>query len=388
MKIKNILSEKTLLLLILINLVSFGNFFLFNIYQNLFFYINLLSIILVIVIQNRFYKKDMELLMFLLIFLSYGLLTLFITDGGFGSVLTPIYSILVYFVIKRTFISNKSLKIMMTSMIALNLFWVINSTGYYTRWFVNRERFINSNTIGMVLMYTAIYSSIFLRRLKIKKAKLYIILIYGLSIFGMLNVQSRGSLLTLASFIILDTFVSKKLWKNGKFPKIFFIILLVVGLTIPYIYTKMYYAGFQFNIPLTSKTLYTGREIIWNNFYYEMSKNSINVIFGLGSDTELWSGKVLNLHNNYLGVIANFGVIGFILYYGYWFIQIQMLYRKKIFNDYQISLLEGFFAVLISGFFEISTLWHVMFFFNFMFLGLAMSEKNPKYGDKYINLAV
>lgn len=375
---KNHLSEKILITLITINIFSFINVHLFQIYDNLFFYLNLLSVIVIILIKNRYYKKDLQLIMFLFIFLSYGLLTLFITDGGIGSVLTPFYSILVFFVIKRTGISHKSLKMLTVIMILLNLFLVINSPGYYAKWFFNRDEYINSNTIGMVLMYTAIYSSIFLRRLKIKNAKLYIIIIYGLSIFGILNVQSRGSLLTLSSFIILDTFVSNKLWRNRRFVKLFYVILLGLGLSIPYIYTRMYNAGLQFDIPFTGKTLYTGREIIWNNFYHELSNNSMALIFGLGSNAELWSGRTLNLHNNYLGVIANFGVIGFVLYYVFWFSQIYSLFKKNQIESYQISLLVGFFSILVNGFFEISTLWHVMFFFNFMFLGLAMCENNFK----------
>ena len=122
MKIKNLLSEKFLVLLIVINLISFLNTSLFNIYDSLFFYVNFASIISIILLQNRFIKKDIELIMFLLLFLSYGLLTLFITDGGIGSVLTPFYSILVYFVIKRTDIREKSVKIIMWLMIAVNLF--------------------------------------------------------------------------------------------------------------------------------------------------------------------------------------------------------------------------------------------------------------------------
>lgn len=379
MKIKNLLSDNFLVLLIVINLISFINISLFNIYDSLFFYVNLASIISIILLQNRFLKKDIELIMFLLFFLSYGLLTLFITDGGIGSVLTPFYSILVFLAIKRTGISRKSLKILTVIIILLNLFLVINSPGYYEKWFFNREEYINSNTIGMVLMYTAIYSSIFLRRLKYKNAKLYIFIIYGLSIVGLLNVQSRGSLLTLSSFIVLDTFVSNKLWRNGRFVKLFYLILLGLGLLIPYIYTRMYNSGLQFDIPFTGKTLYTGREIIWNNFYHELSNNNMSVFFGLGSNAELWSGRALNVHNNYLGVIANFGGIGFALYYGFWLSQIHSLFKKDQIESYQISLLVGFFSILVNGFFEISTLWHVMFFFNFMFLGLAMSEKNLKH---------
>lgn len=375
MKIKNLLSEKFLVLLIVINLISFINISLFNIYDSLFFYINLASIISIILLQNRFFKKDIELIMFLLLFLSYGLLTLFITDGGIGSVLTPFYSILVYFVIKRTNIREKSVKFIMWLMIALNLFLYINSKGYYAKWYFNRETYINPNTIGMVIMYTCIYSSIFLRKLKIKKEKIWILTIFFVSILGILNVQSRGSLLALISFILFDTIVLKKIWKSKKFTLNFYIILVVIGVFIPYLYTKLYNSGFQFIIPFTNKPIYTGREAIWNNFYYEIGSNDLSLFFGLGSDADLWSGKSLNLHNNYLAVMANFGVIGFLLYYSFWFFQIKSFFKQRVIENYQVSLLLGFFAILINGFFEISTLWHVMFFLNFMFLGLAFDEK-------------
>lgn len=379
MKIKNTVSEKILVLLIAINIISFISVISFNIYNRAFFYINFFMICTIILIQNKFYKNDIKLIIFSIFFATYGLFTLLITGGGVGSVLTAFYSILVYFAIKKTYINDKNIKIIMYLMVFLNLFLTINSPNYYSKWYFNRDYYINSNTIGMVIMYTAMYSSIFLKRLEIKKARFYIIVIYTLSIIGILNVQSRGALLTLMSFIILDISFLKKIWKNIKFTKISYMIILVIGSYIPYMYTQLYNSGKNFVIPFTSKSMYTGREFIWNNFYNEISKNNLSVLWGLGSKADLGGGKSLNLHNNYLAVIANFGVIGFILYYGFWFFQIRLLLNRGKIGDYQISLLLVFFAILINGFIEVSTLWHVMFFFNFMSLGLAHKEE-----EKYL----
>lgn len=372
---KNILSEKMLTSLVIINLIAFINFFLFNIYNNLFFYINLMSIFIIILIQDKFYKKDIETIIFLLFFLAYGFFSLFITNGGVGSVISAFYSMLVYFSIKKIHIRDKSIKIIMIFMIVLNVFLFISSPGYYIKWYFNREKYINSNTIGMVIMYTAVYSNVFLKKVKIKNSKLYSTFIYIISILGILNVQSRGSLLTLVSFLIFDILIPKRLWKKKCFSEFAYITILLVGLIIPYLYTQLYNSGLHFNIPFTQKSLYTGREIIWSNFYHEMDNNILAIFFGLGSNADLWSGNALNLHNNYLGIIANFGVIGFILYYGFWFVQIQSLFKKQKMQNYEVSLLMVFFSVLVSGFFEISTLWHTMFFFNFMSLGLVVEGK-------------
>jgi len=142
-KISNKLGENILTILIVLNLISFISISTFNLYDGMFFFINFFALIIVVIIQNKFNFKDIELIMYLLLFLSYTLSTLFLTDGKIGSVITPLYGILVYYVIKRTDISKKNLKFITIVIIMLNLYWIIKSPSYYDKYFLNRIDYLN-----------------------------------------------------------------------------------------------------------------------------------------------------------------------------------------------------------------------------------------------------
>lgn len=374
--------------LIVLNCIAFLNKNIFDIYVNLAYYGNLLALVLIILIKNKINRNEIKGYFFLVIFFTYGLFTLLITKGGFGSILTIAYSFLLIFAFRNYQLDNKKLKILLIIFISINIYWFFNSKGYYIKAVYNKEKYINSNTIGMLLMYTAIYIKIILGKLKIKFYKFIYLLIYLLSIIAIINCESRGSLLTLLLFIFMDSILPKFFWRSRRWTIMIIIIVIVVGTVFPYLYTEMYAKGIEYKLPFTSKSLYTGREIIWLNYFNLMGNGVINWLFGLGSNAKLWSGESLNLHNNYLAVITNFGVIGYFLYYLFLIKQISMIYKKKKMSKYQISSIIVCLSILINGFIEVSTIWHMMFFFNFLFIGLASSDDQVVIAKKNISCKI
>ena len=127
--------------------------------------------------------------------------------------------------------------------------------------------------------------------------------------------------------------------------------------------------------------MYSGREAIWLNFFNIVFDNVNNFLFGLGSKAELWENHRLNLHNNYLAIFTNFGLVGFLLYYGFLFKEILNISKNKNLKNYHLSSLLGFLSVLFYGFIEVTTFWFIMFFFNFLFFGII----NSGVGDKKYN---
>lgn len=369
-------SHMLFFVIIIINYFSFLNIELFDFYNSISFYGNFVALMVIIIMNNKFNKSDQELIFYLLLFLSYGFLSLIITAGQIGSVITPIFSILTLWVFKKIKFDNRYLKIITIIMISLNLFWIISSPGYYQKFFMNKNDFLNSNTIGMILMYTSIYISIFIRRLDWKGARYISLAIHLFSGWGILNCEARGSFICLLVFVLFDLIIPKNIWRRRNIVLYISILIIIMGVFFTYIYVKMYINGYNYTIPFINKPLYTGREVIWLNFYFEITQSYKSLLFGLGSDAVLWSGNSLNLHNNYLTVLTNFGIVGYILYYSFWVKQIANVYKNNQVSDFQISLILGFITILVNGYFEVSMLWHNMFFFNFMFLGLAINSNS------------
>lgn len=363
-----------LLVLIILNSISFINMNLFLKYEKVSFYINLLIIILLFISEKKIYKNEQQQLIFIIMLGCFGLFTLLVTGGGIGSVVTPIYSILLIIVMSRFSFSKNMIKLLFVILIGVNLILVYNSPGYYKKAMYDKSNYLNSNTVAMVIMYTFIYCKILMQNLKLKYHKIVITLLFAFSIWGILNCEARGSLFTLVSFIVLDIFIPKSFWKSKVRTMPIIIIIIGIGVMVPFIMVNLYEAGVNFTLHFTSKSLYTGREVIWSNFYSLMDNNIISWMLGLGSKVKLWDIGDVSLHNNYLAVISNFGIIGFIIYYSYILKIVSSLYRKNHLTNYQISLLIGFICVLLNGYIEITTLWSTMFYFNFMFLGIALNE--------------
>lgn len=374
----NLLGSKLLTVLIVLNSISFFNIKVLNIYDSIALYANLFSLIIILCLRGKIKQEEFKNYSFILIFLIYGFFTLFITEGGIGSIIIPAYSFFLLLTLYNTTLNLKMQKILFITFISLNIYWVLNSPNYYIKAnYYNTGQYINSNTIGMVLMYTAIYIKVLAKNLNIRFSNIIIFFIFVVNIYAILNCQSRGALFSLLIFILMDFFIPKKIWKNRLLVTTFIVLIIILGTLFPIIYTSLFNNGYSFNIPFTEKSLYTGREIIWSNFFSIMNDNPFNWLFGIGSKVNLLpgKGKSLNLHNNYLAIITNFGFIGYILYYIFIVKQISKIYKTKRISNLQISMIIGFVTVLINGFVEISTLWHNFLFFNFIFLGMAFNDE-------------
>ncbi|TCI49909.1 O-antigen ligase domain-containing protein [Exiguobacterium sp. SH5S13] len=369
---KNFIGSGLIMTLIIINSIVLFDFRLYSAYDKIAFYGNFLILISIVVV-NKIYVKDLGRYIFIALFLAYGFFTVITTDGGIGSVITPPFSFLLLYLLYDSNFNKKKIKILLFIFLSLNIFWVFNSVGYYSKALYSKNEFLNSNTVGMLVMYTAIYISIFVDKLNIKFSKIISLFIFIFSAWAILNVDSRGALMALMTFIFFSSLFPWKLWRSKHLTLAIFSIVIFIGAIFPLIYTRMYVSGFDYSIPFTTKSLYTGREVIWLNYFYMADKPS-EWLFGIGSNAKLWAEDTLNVHNNYLAVITNFGIVGFVLYYGFILKQINNIYKKGRLNKYQCNLIIGFLCVLVYGFVEISTFWYVMFFFNFLFIGLAVNE--------------
>lgn len=377
-KIKKILdasiSSVILLFAIILNLIAFLSRNIYTFYSSSSFVGNIITLLLIIAIQRKISKKEQLLIIYFLILFVYALLSFIILDGGLAGAIIATYSILIFWVYKRCKFNSGIFKLLILCFMCLNLFWVISSPGYFAKYSNNVNKYLNSNLVGAIIMYTAIYISIFIRNSKWVVAKLTLPILYLLSFWGLLNCQARGSFITLLIFIIFDVIVPKKVWRNKRIAIGIMLMIIIAGTLFPYIYTKMYSQYSNSVTPFIKKPLYTGREEIWHDFFTVTSgKGLSNFLFPMSS---LWPKPLLELHNAYLAIIADFGVIGFILFYGFWVKQVTNLYKRNEISDFRISLLLGFLVLLINAYIEPSILRYTMSFFSYMSLGLALNDND------------
>jgi hypothetical protein len=237
---------------------------------------------------------------------------------------------------------------------------------------------INPNIVGMFILYTMVYISVFISLMKLKHAKGITVALLLLSIAGLLSCESRTNLLVLLVFVACDMLVPKKFWYRRHRLIILMAIIIVMGFVIPIIYTFMYQNSIYLNLRfISSKSFFTGRQFIWGSYLNYLNSNIKAALFGLSSNVVLWNAEHnFSMHNAFYTMLTTSGIIGCLLYYSFCVRQVKSVIGASPANDSKISLIIIFIAILVCGYFETSVFWgniSFLYFFPFACLGLADS---------------
>lgn len=361
--------NKLVLFGLTLNCLSFYNITLFNTYSTICYYLNLMLVFLIIFSHIVGSKKNMigTKIIYIMLFCFYLLMSIILSGGGVGSVLTMIYSMMVYVVYSVINFSKKDMKYLFFIFLFMSIYIFIKSFGYFEIFISDKYGYINTNTMGMVAFFSLIYNMIFYKYLYKKYTHIFYFLQIVMCFISLVNYECRGSLISMIFFVACFLFVKKNIWYKKKFVLLFFIIIVSIGTIFPFIYSNMYLNHVYFEIPFLHKGLYTGREVIWINTISIFKNSSVKWLTGIGSNAIVWTND-MNLHNNYFAVITNFGFLGYAFYYGFIFFQINK--GLKAIDSIHIDLLIGLFSILILSYVEIVTLWETMFLINILIIGL------------------
>lgn len=356
----------TFVILIVLTTLSIINTAIFKVYQSTALYVNILFSILGLLFFHVELSKSSVL--YLSLVAACVLLSLFITDGGIGSVLTFLAPLLLLLVYSQLFFTKYARKILLNLGIIGLVILFLYSFKYNANYKTYLKVKINPNTLGIFTMFFFMIVCV-LGQFKRKLSYLGVLILLFFSIYSMYNYESRGTTVALCCFVLMSL-VPKKMYNR----RVFFILtalLIVVGTAFPFVYLALYKSGYT--VKIFGKPLFTGREKLWSNMFALMSDDFVKILFGMGSNTVLWEHE-LNVHNNFFNIIVNFGVVGYLLYYT--FILNQIWNASKYISQPVIrkSLSMFLCSVIVLGFSETTSLWAVIFPFAYFGLILANSE--------------
>lgn len=355
-----------IIILLFVTLFSITNMQLFYKYTNYALYVNLL-----VSCGGFLFLKGVRktTIIYLMIVTVYLLISIMVSDGGFGSVVTFLVPLFLFIYLSKANITVAQMKLVRRMCVVLFFYEI-----YYSLRYADNYRFyalsdINPNTIGMYIMFSfMIWSS--LADLKNKVTRICFVVGLFLALYGMYNCESRGTSFALIAYFLLLIIPSKFI--SAKRIMFATILIILVGTAFPFIYIALYKNNVNFE--MFGKTLYTGREGIWLNMFEAMNDNFSAQIFGLGSKIELWEKHSLNVHNNYFNIIVNFGMIGFVLYF--YFILKVMSVISHHYKDSTVYKFAMMFvsSVLLLGFSETTSLWSVIFIFAYISIGISYGK--------------
>ena len=342
----------------------------FTYYANVSLYVNAFFVIVGLLVYEKISTDD---LVFVMVFILYSLLTIFVTDGGLGSVVTVVIPMLMVSLFSNMKISVIHKKVINVICVVVNLILFMTSFSYHAHYRQYLLTHVNPNTLGMFSMFSFMIFCV-CSDFKSFKRKILLFVFMGITVWAMYNYESRGTTIATCCFFVL-LLLPSKLYSKKKFLALT-IILIILGFVFPFIYLYLYRTGFK--LELFGKPLYTGRESLWANMFDLMRDNIFKILFGMGSKTSLWDYE-LNVHNNFFNVVVNFGVVGFVLYYG--FIISSICKAANYIGEPEIkkSLCMFICSVVILGFSETTSLWSIIF--PFAYWGLINANSRAKERD-------
>lgn len=323
---------------------------LFNLYTEISMYLMLLASFALVLLDK---KVSRRFLLFGSVFIIYLVGSVFYNGGGFGSLVTVLLFLLMLYNYTKLDIESSTHKLLKSFFILLIIYLFAISFMYAKDFYYYRYNAINQNTMGMFVIYSfmAWYALTNINTFRKKIGTLAILLIALLALF---NYSSRGSTIALLFYVVLNVVFRKGVSRKAIMTVTIFII--ICGMAFPFVYLILYRSNINFL--LFGKSLYTGREAIWNNMFNALNQGAANWLFGLGSKATLWTGHSLNVHNDFFAILVNFGAIGLVLYYGFLITFISRIASVANQNLYAKKLLFMYLAsVLMLGCFEVTTLW-------------------------------
>lgn len=202
--------------------------------------------------------------------------------------------------------------------------------------------FSNPNTTGVVLFSTVFlivalfenrFSSLSIKTIVGKPLVITVILLLLMRLLYLTN--SRTSLVVCLLTLLL--FLYYKFRSNDRpFSKIIIILVLFVPTAYYFLYTAYSQSGFFDEIMFMGKPLFSGREAVFEDI------NSAWTNHWFGNVSQFLFG---NAHNISLTVVANIGIVGFIIYM-YYYAKRLFQYNKS--GRANIALL-AIFALFIHG---------------------------------------
>ena len=336
---KKITINSLILLSMITTYISLVSINFFNIYSKICMIFNFFILVTCIFqAVRRVGLKEKKLYIYFVFNIVFSLVTLLFNDSGYGWIIVSIYFMLVAYSLKKIKLNQKQIKIL---------------------FYLNFLIFI-INTIGAVIMITGIYIFILGNRIGINLTFFRKMIIIIITFLGIYNCRSRGALLGYTFFVVLF-FLGNKVKSLSKRKVLFmlFIVVIVFGLIVPKLYLYFYTQGVSLNFGFTDKQSYTGRELIWYNFYRNMSLK--NWIFGYGSNANFFMNNDLNMHNIYLSLIVNSGVIGMCVFFLY-FKNLLFNEKYKILTATERTVIFYFLSLLVLNYFEVTLMYTPLIF--------------------------
>ena len=369
------LYELIILGTLIVNLV----FFLFDsFYVSVYTFINHVFVVagFIIVLTSRKIIINRNLLIGYILLVLMALLVVRLNGSGSGVVLQFIWPLLLIVILSRKTLS-KSFIIAIIYISKLFIILLVGKTLMLYRasdmsLFTVKNGYINPNSTGMILIYLLWFSTIGNKKSGLNKSELFWTAIVFVGVWFS---ESRTSLLVLVLTVVLQLFFYEKLRENRKILFLIILAAFIASFMLPFAFVLLYKSGALSKIIFLRKSLFTGREWIWMKVFDYFRQNPIAYIIGTGYNDTFWKQGSFNLHNAYIMLVAQYGLI---ITLGYFFFILRIVWKS--YDAGKLSALKTkmvfiVLTVMLVGLAEVSFSYIPILIFPGIALGILNNQR-------------
>lgn len=317
----------------------------------------------------QFRKEEKSFYIFLILFLLFHVMAIIITESSIGIfvLLSVVYGYIL--VMKEIRITSKQIRMFLIGMSIPYVYWIIYSTGILAgTWFY--VGYMNPNLVAMmVVSMSLIYFNALINQERVPVVLLIALIV--ITFFVIVNSSARGSLLAFGVFTLLEGyfFIRKRI--TPKQMRIIWIVIFALSLIIPAVMVFMFRSGQEYELVIFGKPIYTGREVLWNQYYKRIKKVPIRFIRGFGTNFTWW--KEYNLHNDSMFILQHVGIMGWTIFSGIFYSIVHSVSKRFNLSSKRIHLFFGVVCLTVLGYIEVANYVSRFIFVSGIFWGLLLN---------------
>lgn len=322
---------------------------------------------LIFVLSNRSKDKKRYFIIFALIFFLS--LNSFFGDYTLGSSASVINAFLFLLIIDKINFGKFELSILKIICACLYILFI----------FSNHD-FLNTNYVGYIyLLFYLLFNNLFdfSNGHFLKKAVNVLLLIVTLYVGNKYECRT-AQLVTIMVFII--QIIPSGFLKLKSIKKTLPYLLTVGSLVVAYIYVSMWKNNIMIDLSdFASKSLYSGRNRIWDECFSLIASNPIT---GIGANYILKSHFVYALHNSMMMIVTTFGIPIFVLFVYSFRNFIHKVYELCVASRRFPLVIITIIGIFLVDFFESYFYWSLFNLIIFITVTIAINQSK---GERIIN---
>lgn len=330
-----------------------------------------LSVLLLLNAQPFVRLKNLETDLLLLIgLLLLSGINLLLVDSGKGAFFVLADFLLLFYLADKISLTRAHVLLLSAAYLVMLFVWLL---AVYPKMFAAYGFYgYNTNTAATFTSFTLLCAFLFVQFLqeKYRIAGLLAVILIVKGIQLSLYHRARGALVCLLLFLLFYYIVPRRILLKQTVFYLIFTMATLGSLLFVAAYTFLGNTGFNYQLPIFYKEIFSGREKIWAELFAMLVKKPLT---GIGTNVSITSFFEFNVHNAMYNILVVYGVVTFAGVMVFLFRRMAVFRKRSEADRLAHCALCVVLAIFFESFFDVDLLW-ADYALNLLFLLCMVSS--------------